>query len=52
MADLSKEDCDTLYCGAPNEETIRAIRQANTGTDLKEYRSFRELRESNSARGE
>ena len=31
---------------APNEETIAAMREANTGKRLKRYRSFRELRES------
>jgi DNA-damage-inducible protein J len=29
----------------PNQETIKAMRDANEGKSLKEYRSFRELRE-------
>jgi DNA-damage-inducible protein J len=29
-----------------NQETIAAMRQANTGKGLKRYRSFRELRQS------
>lgn len=28
----------------PNQETIQAMRDANEGAPLKEYRSFRELR--------
>ena len=30
----------------PNEETVAAMMEANTGKGLKRYRSFRELRES------
>jgi DNA-damage-inducible protein J len=30
----------------PNEETIAAMRETNTGKGLRRYRSFRELRES------
>jgi antitoxin component of RelBE/YafQ-DinJ toxin-antitoxin module len=30
----------------PNQETIKAMRDANSGTGLKAYRSFRELRGS------
>ena len=29
----------------PNQETIDAMREANEGKDLKEYRSFRDLRD-------
>jgi DNA-damage-inducible protein J len=29
----------------PNHETIDAMREANEGKDLKEYRSFRDLRD-------
>lgn len=48
MAELSIDGCDTLNCGTPNGETITAMRQANAGTGLKEYSSFRELSQSNS----
>jgi DNA-damage-inducible protein J len=30
----------------PNRETVAAMREANAGKGLKQYRSFRELRES------
>jgi len=42
---LTIDDFPLRPSGSPNQETIAAMREANAGEGLREYRSFRELRE-------